>query len=211
MSTSGCSAADRTDVTALTYASNETSVPESTLTSLFFEAIDRFGTEPAFQRFESADRIVDISYDEAYALVRSVAAGMASSGLSRGDRAAILSENRPEWAIADYACLCSGVIGVPIYPTLSPPQIAYILRDSGAKLVFVSSEELLEKAREAVRECPQAVQIVAFDVPSGGDVTSWVDFLASGRGRRARCVPRRGARCPAGRCRDGALHVGDDR
>ncbi len=167
-------------MTPSTAVGHEAPEAKSTLTSLFFEAVDRWGEAPAFQRFESAERIVDISYDAAHDLVRRAAGGLASKGLARGDRAAILSENRPEWAIADYACLCSGVISVPIYPTLAAPQIAYILRDSGAKFVFVSTGDLLARVREAVRDCPQPVAIVAFDVQSGEDVTSWSDFLASG-------------------------------
>jgi long-chain acyl-CoA synthetase len=162
----------------LRYAANETSVPESTLCALFFEGVDRFGPEPAFQRFETAERIVDITYDEALETVRRVSGGLAAAGLARGDRAAILSENRPEWALADYACLCSGVIDVPIYPTLSAPQVAYILRDSGARLVFVSSADQAAKVKAAAEECPQEVQVVSFDGAEG--TTSWADFLENG-------------------------------
>ena len=64
----------------------------------------------------------------------------ARSASRPGDRVAILSENRPEWAIADYACLMCGIADVPIYPTLPAEQIAYILRDSGAVAIFVSIE-----------------------------------------------------------------------
>jgi long-chain acyl-CoA synthetase len=152
----------------------------STLAALFLEGVDRWGEATAFQRFESADEIVDISYAAAHDMVRRAAGGLAAEGLTRGDRAAILSENRPEWAIADYACLCSGVIGVPIYPTLTAAQIAYILRDSGARLVFVSTEDLLAKVRDAVRDCPQPVAIVAFDAKGSDGVTEWSDFLTSG-------------------------------
>ena len=105
-------------MTGRSYAAREADLPESTLTSLFFEAIDRFGEAPAFQWLRDADSIENISYREALDIVRRAAGGLAAAGVQRGDRVAILSENRPEWALADYACLCSGVIDVPIYPTL---------------------------------------------------------------------------------------------
>ena len=85
--------------------------------------------------------------------VRHVAFGLRALGVTSSDRVAILSENRPEWAIADYACLVSGMADVPIYPTLPAEQIAYILRDSGAVAIFVSTEEQAEKIR-SVRAGP---------------------------------------------------------
>ncbi len=162
-----------------TYAADERSVPESTLTSLFFEAVDRFEDDPAFQRFETAERIVDIPYSEAAELVRLAGGGLAARGVEPGDRVAILSENRPEWALTDWACLCSGVIDVPIYPTLGAVQVGYILRNSGARLVFVSSKEQADKVRAAAAEIGRELPVVSFD---GDDQsTSWQDFLDAGR------------------------------
>ena len=103
--------------TTLDYFANEAQVPASTLTGLFFEAIDRFGDEPALQRFETADRIMDISYADVLRDVMRVGGALRASGVDRGDRAAILSENRPEWAIVDYGSLCAGAWVVPVYPT----------------------------------------------------------------------------------------------
>jgi long-chain acyl-CoA synthetase len=162
------------------YVINETPVPESTLTQLFIEAIDRCDGAAAFQRFETADRIRDISYTETLDIVRRVAAGLAARGVQAGDRVAILAENRPEWAFADYACLCSMAIVVPIYPTLTSKQVGYILSNSGARLVFASTPELIAKVREARVGCPQEVSIVAFDETDVEGVTSWEAFLAAG-------------------------------
>ncbi len=160
-------------MTTLDYVSDETPVPESTLTDLFFEAVDRFGDGPAFQRLESEDTIVDISYDEALDIVRRVSAGLSGRGIQRGDRIAILSENRPEWALADYAGLCSGVIVVPIYPTLTASQLAYILGDSEARLVFVSGKEQAEKVFEAAKELPATPLVVTFDPTDVVDTVPW--------------------------------------
>jgi len=160
--------------------SHHASRPGSTLTTLFFEGVDRGGSETVFESVDTAGRLVGISYDEAFELVRRSSGGLTALEIQRGDRAAILSENRPEWAIADYACLCSGVIGVPIYPTLSAAQVGYILSDSGAALVFVSSQAQAEKARDAAAECAHEVRIVSFDGATG--VQSWSDFLDEGVG-----------------------------
>jgi len=59
--------------------------------------------------------------------VRRIALGLDSIGVKRGDRVAILSENRPEWALADYACLTSGFTDVPLYATLPAEQLPYII------------------------------------------------------------------------------------
>ncbi len=67
------------------------------------------------------------------------------SGLAAGDRVGLLSENSPEWAIADFACIVAGLVVVPIYPTLTAAQTEYILKDSGAKAIFVSSLDQSKK------------------------------------------------------------------
>jgi len=169
-------------MTTLTSVANETPVPETTLTRLFFEAVDRYGKRTAFERLTSATELSGIGYDEACRIVKGVAASLTEQGIRRGDRAAILSENRSEWALADYGCLCAGVIDVPVYATLTVRQVAFVLENSGAKLVFVSSSEQMDKALAAAAACPQEILVVAFDMiadlPDG--VMSWASFLAAG-------------------------------
>ena len=171
----------------LSHYSDETPVPESTLTDLFFEAVDQYGDGPALQRFRSEGEVADISYHEVLHTVKGVVASLEASGFERGERAAILAENRPEWAFADYGCLCAGVVVVPIYPSLPAPQVAYILEDCGAKTVFVSTAEQMEKALAAATECSHDVAVVVFDTPEEvrDGVTSWDDFLALGAERAA--------------------------
>jgi len=165
----------------LDYAANPVDVPRGTLVELFLDAIDEFGGSAAFRYFDGSE-LKDISYLRAFSIVKLVAAALESHGVMRGDRAAILSENRPEWALADYGCLCAGVIDVPIYATLTAAQVAYALRDSGAKLLFCSDASQLAKAMEACETCPQDVRVVVFDEgverPSG--VMGWREFLAGG-------------------------------
>src|SRR5262249_19723478 len=104
------------------------------------------------------------------------------------DRVAILSENRPEWAIADYACLMSGVTDVPIYPNLPSDQVAYILRDSGAVGIFVSSAEQTAKITEIRRECPALPHVLTFaDCAVGHDQTlAAVEAIGAGVDTEAR-------------------------
>ncbi|MEX2467641.1 MAG: long-chain fatty acid--CoA ligase [Gemmatimonadota bacterium] len=166
-----------------TSASNDVELPESTLTELFFESVDRHRNRVAFQRMPEEGILEDISFAETLDIVSRTAAALDASGTERGERVAILSENRPEWAFVDYGCLCAGVIPVPIYPTLTASQVTYLLRDSGAATVFVSDRDQMEKARAAAEECPQDVTVIVFDadvsLPDG--VLAWDAFLERGR------------------------------
>ena len=88
--------------------------------------------------------------------VRALSLGLNGLGVQPGDRVAILSENRPEWAMADYATLCAGAWSVPIYPTLPAGQIAPLLNDCGAKAIFVSNLEQLGKILTIKAQVPDA-------------------------------------------------------
>jgi long-chain acyl-CoA synthetase len=111
-----------------------------------------------------------ISSQEVGRRVANTAAALKAWGIRKGERVAILSENRPQWAIADFASLLLGAVDVPIYPTLTAEQTAYILRDSGAKVIFVSTATQLEKIR-SIRNRTALEKIVLMDSSpaSGGD------------------------------------------
>ena len=133
-----------------------------TLNQLFFDAADRFKKPDALQyRKDGAYR--PISHAQILERVRHVARGLSSLGIRRGDRVAILSENRPEWAIADFACLTGGMTDVPIYPTIPAEQIAYILKDSGATAIFVSNQPQAEKIRQIRTQLPSLKAVIGFD------------------------------------------------
>src|SRR6185437_16643942 len=108
--------------------------------------------------------------------------GLEQLGVRAGDRIALLSENRPEWAIADYACLTIGVTDVPIYPNLPPDQIAYILRDSGAAAIFVSDEAQAAKIREVRHEVPSLRHVITFSSSPEGADTTMASLETSGAG-----------------------------
>jgi len=82
-----------------------------------------------------------ISSRQLYGYVATMAQTFKQWGLSKGDRVAILSENRPEWMIIDFACVTTGLVDVPIYATLTAEQTLYVLQNSGARVICVSSEE----------------------------------------------------------------------
>ena len=164
------------------YAATPAELGEGTIVELFFEALDRFGPRTAL-RYRDGERWADISYEEIERRVQAVSSALQSLGLGRGDRASILSTNRPEWALADYGCLCAGVVDVPIYPTLTSTQIHYILKDSGARVAFVSDQAQLQKIEEVRHECPLLEWVVVFDLPQElpQQVLGWEEFIARGR------------------------------
>ena len=133
-----------------------------TLNKLFFEAVAKFNRPDALQ-VKVAGAYRPISHKELAERVRHAARGLSSLGINRGDRVAILSENRPEWAIADYACLTAGLTDVPIYPTLPADQIAYMLKDSGAVAIFVSNRVQAEKLKQIRSQLPGLKSVIGFD------------------------------------------------
>ncbi len=86
-----------------------------------------------------------MTYREVGAAVREMANGLFSLGLSRGDKVAILSSTRVEWCLADIAGILGGFVTVPIFPSLLPDQVAYILGHSASRVVFVEDELQWEK------------------------------------------------------------------
>ena len=97
-----------------------------------------------------------------YGRVRALSAAMESWGIQRGDRIAIISENRWEWPVVDFACMALGTVDVPLYQTLTADQVGFMLRDSGAKVAFVSTLEQYEKVVNA-GELPALERVVVFD------------------------------------------------
>jgi long-chain acyl-CoA synthetase len=108
-------------------------------------------------------QIVGDSTKEWFERLRDLSLGLRALGVSPGDRVAIMSESRPEWLLTDLALLVYGAVSVPVYPTLSAPQARYILADAAARLVFVSSQEQLEKIQRVRHELPALEAVVVFD------------------------------------------------
>ena len=137
-----------------------------TLNQLFFDAVEKYDKPDALQ-VAVGEQYEPISHARRWPSASDdVRSGSRSSASDSGDRVAILSENRPEWAIADYACLTAGVTDVPLYPNLPAEQIAYILRDSGAVAIFVSTRSAggEDRGRFGAR-CPRCKHVIGFAAP----------------------------------------------
>src|SRR5215212_3348923 len=104
-----------------------------------------------------------ISGDAFIARVRAVALGLSSLGVRKGDRVALLSENRPDWSVVDLAILSLGAVNVPIYTTQAPDQVRFILEDSGARLLFVSGRKVFRHARPGIDPVASLDRVVFFD------------------------------------------------
>jgi long-chain acyl-CoA synthetase len=95
-----------------------------------------------------------ISSSQIYQRVRAVAHALHNWGVQKGDRVAIIAENRWEWVIADFAILGLGAVDVPIYPTLTGEQMAELLRDSDTRIAFVSTRKQFDKLAEVRANTP---------------------------------------------------------
>jgi long-chain acyl-CoA synthetase len=131
-----------------------------TLNDIFFTVVERNHRVVMMHRRDV--HWVSISSEEFYQKVVGVAQALREWGIAKGDRVAILSENRPEWTVADFASLLIGAVTVPIYATLTAEQAAYILRDSGARAIFVSSPKQLAKV-SSIREQTNLEHVVIMD------------------------------------------------
>jgi long-chain acyl-CoA synthetase len=143
-----------------------------TLIDLYLQGIERF---PRADRFLQKIQGIwqQVSTAELDQKVRACAGALAALGVGRGDRVAILSYNRVEWAIADWACQLLGAADVPIYSTLPPDQTAFILQDSGAKAAFVEDAGQLAKVQGRV------AHVISFESAPGAH--SFEEFLKRGK------------------------------
>lgn len=135
-----------------------------TLNQMFQESVKRFTSYPALSsKVDGAYKA--ISYGQLGEMVRKFASGLAALGVQKGDRLALISENRPEWAIADLGIIHLGAINVAIYPTLPAGQVQYIVADSAARVLIVSDQKQLDKALEIQRNLPD-LHIITMDCPA---------------------------------------------
>ena len=135
--------------------------PPGTLTQLFFETLGRFQRPDAYQ-VRCEGRYHPISHAAVLERVRRIALGLEELGLRRGDRIAILSENRPEWAMSDWACLTLGIADVPVYPTLPAEQIPHLLTNSGASAIFVSNDAQAAKIAQIRAGTPGVRHVITY-------------------------------------------------
>ena len=114
-----------------------------------------------------------------------LADGLAELGIRRGDRVMLLSDNRPEWHMADLATLAIGAVDVPIYATLTPPQIAYQANDSGAVAAIVESSAQMAKFLEICRACPALKHLIQIEGAPAPGCTMLDEVISAGTGGRS--------------------------
>ncbi|MGZ6404159.1 MAG: AMP-dependent synthetase/ligase [Bdellovibrionota bacterium] len=131
-----------------------------TLNDIFFAIVER--KHGAVMLIRGASQWAPVSSQQFYRDVASMARTLSKWGLLKGDRLAILSENRFEWAVTDFAAFLLGLVVVPIYSTLTAQQTAYILCDSGARVVVVSTEKQLEKVL-SIKDQTAVEKVVVMD------------------------------------------------
>lgn len=133
-----------------------------TLIDVFTRAA-RNHNRPDTLNYKSEGRWVSVSSGEMLSRAKHIAAGLHAIGIRHGDRVALLSDSRAEWTLADAGCLFASAIDVPIYPTLTPPQVRYILQDSGSSALFLANREKLLELKEILAECPHIEHVIFFD------------------------------------------------
>lgn len=140
---------------------------------MFEEAIQHYGDKPALAHKPKGDTYQDISYTELGESVVAFSRGLNALGVEKDDRVALLSENRPEWAITDFGSLKVGAVTVPMFSTLTAAQVSYILKDSGSKIICVSTESQLKKVLSIRDDVPSLEHIIIFD-PIEGEIPEGV-------------------------------------
>ncbi len=149
-----------------------------TIPRQFLASVETYHRPDAF-RHKVGGRYLDISHGEVHARVSALACALRSLGIAKRDRVAILSENRIEWAVADLAVLSCGAVDIPLYATLPANQIAYMLRDSEARTIFVSSRAQLAKIASIRASLPALQQVIGFDAGAVEDGAISLEALIS--------------------------------
>jgi long-chain acyl-CoA synthetase len=143
----------------------------STLVDIFYASIGHDMERHVMFKHGSAWQI--ISSRQLYGYVVALARVLRQWGVQKGDRVAILAENRPEWMITDFACVNTGIVDVPIYATLTADQTLYLLQNSRAKVVFVSTLEQLRKVQSIKAKTSLEKIVVMDDIAEVNVIPMW--------------------------------------
>lgn len=157
-----------------------------TLSDLVFHVREVSAGRPTLLSVRLRERREGLSTTDFVRNVHSLALALEQQGLSKGDRVAIFSENRPEWHVVDFACHLLGAPTVPLYPTLPRQQVAFVLRNSGCRWVFYSDARKRDLLQELTAQLTAPPQAIAFDgtaaMPGGLSITRLMGEGAARRG-----------------------------
>ena len=161
-----------------------TVVQFSTITELFDRITTKYANEMRPVLLHKVDKQYrGVSYQQFRRNVELFALGLASRGIHKDDKIAIIAENRPEWVTADMAIVALGAIDVPIYPTLTPKQIEFIFNDAGVKVAIVSNTFQLNKVlkiRPSVKSLKHVIIMTEKGIPAEKDVLGFSKIYALG-------------------------------
>src|SRR5215831_1490180 len=140
-----------------------------TINELFSQAIRR-RADRVVMRYKREKVWRDLTGAQLDERVHNVTRGLSQLGVRAGDRIALLAESSPEWSITDYAILACGAINVPIYPTQAVDQVGYILRNSGARILFISNAKQLRRIQPALDslKSKERPRLIMFEAPKEG-------------------------------------------
>src|SRR4051812_21079459 len=149
-------------------AGSELPPVEHTMAGLAARAAANYSERPAV-RFRRGDGWATLSFGEVGESVREIALGMIEAGVAQGDRVCILANTRPEWTVASLAISAAGAVVVPIYPTNSAEECAWVAGNSGATMVVCEGPEQVAKIEEVRDQLPELATIASID--EGGETT----------------------------------------
>jgi len=138
------------------------------LPAVFFDTASQYPDRPA-QWYRTDQGYAPVTYKHLRSRIRHVAAGLMRAGVKPGDRVALLMENIPEWAVADYAILSIGAVTVPLYCSYRPQDMAYVLRDAGAKIVITSGGKVACHLLGITDTCPGLEAVYVMEGMEDGD------------------------------------------
>ena len=153
-----------------------------TIPSFFYERTGKWADKVVFRYKEGGDW-TDVTWGDAEDNILAIASGLIEEGFKKGCAISILSANRPEWAYADLGTMSAGILNVPIYPTNTAEQVAYILEDSGAEAVFVENKLQLDKVLQVKKQLTKLRKIIVIEPYTQTDdlVTDLPALMALGR------------------------------
>lgn len=164
-------------------AAHPADLEPGTLVELFLDGLEAYADTEAKRRRREDGSWASLTHREVGEKVRELALGLRGLGLERGDRVALVSDTRQEWALADFALVMSGLVSVPVYPSLPPEQVRYILEDAGVRAAFVEDGEQYRKLEQVSDDLPGLERAFAFEPVEAGriPVQPLEELAAAGR------------------------------
>lgn len=151
-----------------------------TLSQLFLNTVRTYAKD-ALMMVKKEGHFVPLSTADVAERVKDLSLGLRDLGFGPGDKLVIFSENRPEWTITDFATLCAGGVTVPIYPSIMPDQVKYIINDSDAKVVVCSNRLLWLKVEAVRRELPSVRHFILVEEEAPEGVMSLAEVMGRGK------------------------------